>query len=105
MGERFKEFLWRVEPKVRGKIIWMSENPVTEKDFGFKPDKMTPKGIYGNYAVNIRIEGGAVMGKGDMWTDSITPEVVRSCDLKTGERVEIGLFSRRVVVLEEINPQ
>lgn len=103
--ERLEAILWRVEPKVRGKIVWMSDEPVTKEDFGFSADRMTPKGIYGNYAVNIEIEGGAVMGRGDMWTDSIPPKVVRSLNLKEGMRVEIGFLTGRVAVLEKINLQ
>jgi len=105
MCERLGEILWRFEPKVRGKIVWMSKEPVTKEDFGFSEDSMIPKGIYGNYSVNIDIEGGVVMGKGDCWTDSIPPKVVHSHNLKEGMRVEIGFLTGRVAVLEKINPK
>jgi len=99
MSERLERLSWRLEPKVAGRIVWLSKEPATKESFGFADDGMTPRGIYGKHAVNLEIKGGVVMGKGDMWADAIHPNIVSSLDLKEGDGIKIGILTGRVEVL------
>jgi len=76
----------------------MSEEPLTEKNFGFSRDSMIPRGLYGKHDVTLRGSGVmmAIIGGGDRMMVFISHDVVSSLKLKEGDKIKVGFFTGRV---------